>query len=288
MKTVLDSKLAASFEKTGIKEDMSKIQLLFNAASNDEPLSQSEVDAVETARQTMIKTKGPFQSALSIYPLGGHVCDILSKKVAQTKQDTILLRDLSDAGDFAKTMKDITAESITKERDGVVQNQVKFSDMVAKASLFQEKASQKLKSSMHDTVDVIQSRVDQLHDALLAAVRMKYEKKFIGIGLIFESLAAGDLKDETKITGAVTELAECSSYQVLPKVPLVKLLGKSTAEALEAKTSIIPSSCGLTRVALPKLSSLATNSMSDEGILFEAKCDGCFQQIERCRDDGQH
>ena len=220
---------------------------------------------------------------MSIYPLGVHVCDILSKKVAQTKQDIILLRDLDDAGDFAKAMKEITAESILKEPDGdydiVVQNQTKFSDMIAKAALFQEKASQKLKSSKHDIVDIIQSRVDQLHDALLAAVRLKYEKKFTGIGLTFESLAAGDLKDEISITAAVTELAECASYQVTHKVPIVKLLGKTMAEAFEAKTSIIPSICGLTKMALPKLSSLATNSMSDEGILFEASVMDVFSKL---------
>ena len=282
MKAILDSKMAASFEKSGMKEAISRIQLLFNAASSDEPLTQSEVEAVETTRQTMIKTKGPFQSGMSIYPLGVHVCDILSKKVAQTKQDIILLRDLDDAGDFAKAMKEITAESILKERDGdydiVVQNQTKFSDMIAKAALFQEKASQKLKSSKHDIVDIIQSRVDQLHDALLAAVRLKYEKKFTGIGLTFESLAAGDLKDEISITAAVTELAECASYQV-HKVPIVKLLGKTMAEAFEAKTSIIPSICGLTKMALPKLSSLATNSMSDEGILFEASVMDVFSKL---------
>ena len=60
MKAILDSKMAASFEKSGMKEDISRIQLLFNAASSDEPLTQSEVEAVETARQTMIKTKGSF------------------------------------------------------------------------------------------------------------------------------------------------------------------------------------------------------------------------------------
>ena len=277
IKVIVDSNIAQTVAPPkggGLSDDMSRMELLLKTALDHENvLKQSDLEAVETAKNAMLKNKGAFQASISIYPLGVFVCDVVSRKVTQCKQDAILTTDLEGAADYAKNMKnDITKDTIMKERDGdwdiVVPNQQKFAEMVAKAAMFQEKASQQVKSDQRENLDVIQSRVDQLHDSMAVALRMKYEKKFTNINDLFTELAGGVL-DSEKVTNALATLAQCASYQPCAKIPLAKLLGKSMGGGLEEKTSSVASLCDLTKVALPKLCSLATGSCKDDNILME-------------------
>lgn len=287
IKAIVGSNIAATLgypKGGGLLEDFSRIELLLKAAVDVEKvLKQSELEALETAKNTLLKSKGAFQASVSIYPLGVFVCDEVSRKVTQCKQDAILMADLEAAVDYAKNMKnDITNETVMKERDGdwdiVVPNQTKFAEMVAKAAMFQEKASNHMKSEQQQNLDVIQSRVDQLHDSMVVALRMKYENKFTNINDIFTQLADGKLENE-KVTDALATIAQCGSYQPFVKIPLVKLLGKSMGGGLEEKASSVASLCNLMKVALPKLCSLAAAPCKDDSLLMERSVIAVFTTL---------
>ena len=259
--------------QSALREDLVRLGLLLKAACCNCSMNPQEMEAMDSARIALIKSKSVFQSALTIYPAGTALCEWLIGKVAQCRKDIVLEAEIQQVGDFAANLKAFSKEAITKERDGdwdvSVPLQNKLADMVAKFLNFQESASERTKKACAASLLEIEARIQQLQSSLLEVGTMKLQNKFPKFAEVIANLVTGKL-DGAKLTEALDLVSGLISYQCLAKVPLQKLLGKDRATTVEAGFTAVTSTARLLSGAFTMLQSLGLKQVSEE-LLFDER-----------------
>lgn len=268
---------SAAPEKSPFSEDLVALHLMIDAVVHESSMDTKKVEQADAARARLVKasSKGCFQTALTIYPLGAFLCDTLIKNVAQIRTDLALTLELQAASDFAQNMRTITRDNIMKEKDGdwdvTFQGQGKFIDMVAKYVHFQQNASKDAKASCADALQHVEVRIDQLRSSLLEAASMKIDKKFPNFVKVIADVATG--KNDEAVTNALQMLGEIMQYQCLSKVPLLKLLGKDLSTGLEQQIGSIVRVARLLQGAVAKLHTFAGGTFSEAMLLDDKMVD---------------
>ena len=253
--------------KSPMREDLSRLLVLlqFTLTEDMSKITGADVDAADSARTALIKAKGQFQSAVTIYPTGVHMCDHVQKVTAQIRKDELLAHEIEAAAEFAKSMKPITRESITKERDGdydvVIPTMNKLTDMVGKYFSFNDAASDRCKATCLFETGEVEGRIKQLRVALIEAGMFKIEKKFPTFPDMLDRLASNKLGS---IADAMQLFGDMGGYQCIPKLPLVKLLGKDTASEIESIFASVASTSKLLQASYDKLAAVASGSVNED------------------------
>eukprot|EP00913_Durusdinium_trenchii_P035141 g32875.t1 len=190
--------------------------------------------------------------------------------------------DIDAACEIARSFPDFTAESISKERDGDydigVPSQNKIYEMVAKIRLFDETASEHLKTSLQHEVSGVKDRISQLQSALLRTVALKFEKKFSCFSHSMGMVANGQ-QNEQNSASCMQMLNDMSTYQALPpKMSLVKLLGKEKATEVDTAVASITHLATLMHKAFPQVVQLTT-SAATEGLLTNESVVALFASL---------
>ena len=252
------------------------------APDKSSPVSITDLDSLEAAKATLTKPKSTFHAGMSIFPVGAFVCDAVSSKISQCRQDQLLAADIDAACEIARSFPDFTAESISKERDGDydigVPSQNKIYEMVAKIRLFDETASEHLKTSLQHEVSGVKDRISQLQSALLRTVALKFEKKFSCFSHSMGMVANGQ-QNEQNSASCMQMLNDMSTYQALPpKMSLVKLLGKEKATEVDTAVASITHLATLMHKAFPQVVQLTT-SAATEGLLTNESVVALFASL---------
>ena len=111
---------------------------------------------------------------------------------------------------------------------------------------------------------------------MVEAGSFKGEKKFPNFTGMIDELLAKNLGDE-KTPECLQLLGEIAAYNFFPKVPLVKLLGKESAE-IEEQFAVVNSTARLLQAAFAKLCALAQGNVN-ESVLMDEKFISLFRHI---------
>ena len=256
--------------KSTLRDDVTRLHVLLQVGCLESIEDFQKADQADAAKSGLVKGKGSFQSALTVYPVGAFLCDKVSKMITQSRVDRTLVAEMKAAAEFAQNLKVINRDAIMKEKEGdwdlAIPQQNKFADMVSKLVHFKENASEAAKKSSSSDLEEITDRVNQLRSSLLEAAAVKLDKKFPTFPNLIEELADHKIVD-TKVTECLQVFGEIVAYQPLQRVPLAKLLGKELAAEVEVKLGSIVSVCRHLQGALSKVCSLSQPEMQESVLL---------------------
>eukprot|EP00435_Cladocopium_sp_Y103_P053714 s191_g17.t1 len=268
--------------KSSLRDDLQRLMVLLQVALSTGQVGGAEIDAADAARSQLVKNKGGFQSSLTVYPVGAYLCEQVQKISVQFKKDQILEAEMEAVGEFAQSMKTPCRELLTKEREGEVEVAVpamsKFVDMVAKFANFKEQASERCKAACESHLTSVEGRISQLRDALIDAASFKAEKKFPQLPEIFGKLAAGEIKHD-QASECLQLLGDIASYQFLPKLPTLKLLGKEISAEIEGMFASVTSTGRLMQTSWAALSGVASGSLN-EGFFMDERFVALFKHLK--------
>ena len=227
-----------------IVEDISKVSNLVNTILQPSELDSAACEQLETAKSSLTKTKtGPFYAAIAMSPVGVEICSEVSHLIQQSRSDTLLAMDIEAAFQIAQGLKTFDGDGLLKLKDNgdwdiVISGQVKIMEMITKFLCFKEKASEKLQARSQEGVEFINGKVDELYKAFVSVIRIKYEKCF-GESFLprMQAWAKGALGDDGPVLYEM--LSQMCGFHPLAKVPVAKLLGKHSAEALEQEIATV-------------------------------------------------
>ena len=247
---------------SSLREDINRLDTMCQAVFKIQDSENGDFETLDGFKIQLMKNRGgPFHSGVTIFPVGCFVCDEIGKMVAQSRQDQLLEKEIACACEFARGLKTIDKDTIMKEKEFSIPNQNKFADMVAKQQALKANGSDHMKTKMVDNIDVIESRIVQLKDALTSAVSSKYGDDIMEMFNYLKLLKTG-LNDQ-QAARCCQLLTNISNFQPWQKVPLPKLLGKSWATELETISGSVAKFGKLLMAAFPKLLSLGQGDSED-------------------------
>ena len=259
----------AAPEGSHFREDCKRIRKLAEVALCSSPIQEGDIDVVENHRTSLCKGKGPFQSGMTIYPVGAFICDQVQGQVSQFRKDKLLEMDLVSAFEQANALKVPAKDSIIKQKDGeveiVVPGTSKIGEITMKYYTFLADASPTLQelSSSKQKAAAIKAFINDINTVLVEAVVHKYESKFAELSSALISLEnPGEFTDE-KAAVCNKFLAIMPTYQPFHKVGLAKLVGKDLAAAGEAAVSQLGKLGQALLDGIPKLSLIAKGVVNE-------------------------
>ena len=76
--------------KSALREDLQRLVSLVKVALSQSSVGAAEIDAVDSARSFLVKSKGSFQTSLTVYPVGAYLCERIQTLSTQFKKDQLL------------------------------------------------------------------------------------------------------------------------------------------------------------------------------------------------------
>ena len=266
------SSLCSQFSeaKHFIVDEMAKLASLVTAALNTAPafMEAAACEQLEATRTGLLKAKaGVFYTAIAMSPIGGEVSARVSQRVQQNRADVILSMDLDSAFEIAQGLKSLNPESLLKTKDGevevVVPHQHKIVDMVSKFVCFKEKASKDLQNRSVDPLTFIEGKIMALSSSLEMLITQRYTSKFNEcMSPLMAAMMKGALgEDSHKLYDVVVSMA---TYLPLGKLPLSKILGKASAEALERRLAVVTTYMGLLKNGFALIVKMLTKDFNED------------------------
>ncbi|CAE7677940.1 unnamed protein product [Symbiodinium sp. CCMP2592] len=252
-----------------IVEDINKVSNLVNTVLQPSELDSATCEQLETAKSSLIKTKtGPFYAAVAMSPVGVEICSEVSHLIQQSRSDTLLALDIEAAFQIAQGLKTFDGDGLLKLKetgdwDVVISGSGKIMEMMTKFLNFKEKASKQLQARSQEGVQFINGKVDELYKALVSVIRIKYEKTF-GDSFLpkMQAWAKGVLGDDGPVLYEL--LSQMSGFHPLAKVPIVKLLGKHSAEGLEQEMAIVKTYVTGLKDAFQKITKVLAGEINED------------------------
>ena len=239
------SATAASCGKASVFDELAKLLVLAEAASkantaslDTELFSSANCDQLEAIKNVFLKARtSTFYPSLTMFPVGIEICNRIGNVAQQVRADALLSHDLEGAALYANSLKPWNVESLLKDNQEVsIPSVVKLADMVGKWLMLREKGSQSLKACpiVQEKMQLVQTKVVELQSVLRDIMRLKYKANFEGMAGDIAKLVKGgqaDVEIASLTTSISSSLTQMSAFQPMAKVPLVKVLGKTMAEA---------------------------------------------------------
>ncbi|CAE7243872.1 unnamed protein product, partial [Symbiodinium sp. CCMP2592] len=152
----------------------------------------------------------------------------------------------------------------------------KLADMVGKWLVVQEKGSENLQAlpAVRERMEMVRSKVMELYSVLQEVMQLKYKHSFEKMAADVAKLVKGGTQEEmTGLTSSIsTSFAQLSAFQPFSKVGLVKILGKTLAEASRELDGIVQTvaKCATSlQAAFPQVADFIAKKNTNEEVLAD-------------------
>ena len=262
-KTQLEESLR--LDKAGLKllDEIHKLGSLASTALASS-VTAEECEGLEATRAAFLKQRqGPFYSALAMFAVGQEVCARVAAHVSQCRTDAVMETEIRAAAAIAEGFKAFVPEALLRENKDwelelFVPQQNKFADMMSKWFMYKDKSSAGLQRTLGEVAAVVESKMQELFDALIAALNLlnvRYTQKNGNLQDAIAKLCKAGLRKEEQ-TALEQMLKLMAHQQPFAKVPLAKLFPKDKMDDLEAVVSLITKHAGRFKDALPYLTQM--------------------------------